>query len=175
MLTTFPRKSELTSKTWRLQFTPWLKTVFAGGRMFLRAHQWPLKILRTLCHSKIVNKSFKCEKFFISKTISRFVVPHFKSLRRIFALLSLFFLDMCEVLSLSHIVGKQLEIIFNDSSHCGHTHSHVLSHLSCRSLRIPIYAFLDSFIISFDQLVCGLPLLRCCSDVPSSLNLITTW
>ena len=72
-------------------------------------------------------------------------MPAFKSLRRIFALSSLFFLllDKCEVLSLSHFLRKQLEIIFDEYSHL--VHIHVFSHLSCRSLWIPLYHLMDSF------------------------------
>ena len=59
-------------------------------------------------------------------------------------------LSMCEVLSFIHLGEKQLEIVyFFDVSHYGHARIHVFSHLSCRSLRISLYSFLNSFNILF--------------------------
>ena len=82
-----------------------MKTNFVGDRIqFSLTNQRLLKILYTLCHSEV----FSCS------TISHSFVPKFKSLRRIFALSSFFFvLDRFAILSLCHLVGKQLDIIFD--------------------------------------------------------------
>ena len=66
----------------------------------------------------IVNRSFNCEDFFIK--IKRFLALPCQpsNLKKNLALSSIFLLlYMCEVLSLSHLRIKQLEIILNDSSH----------------------------------------------------------
>ena len=91
----------------------------------------------------VVNRSFNCEEFFIIKNYFLLCHPAFKSLRIMFALSRFFLLlDMYEVLSLYHFVWKHLEIILLN---CMSTRIHVVSHLSCRSLQIPLYPFVDSF------------------------------
>ena len=83
------------------------------------------------------------------------------------------FLDMCEVLSLSYLVYKQLELIFDDSSDWDHIH--ILS-ICLANLKISPYPFLDSYITNFfDRAVRGLPLLRWSLDTPSCLNLFKPW
>ena len=62
--------------------------------------------------------------FHQKKTISRSVVSVFNSQRRIFSLLNIALSSKCEVQSLSHLVGKQLEIVFKDGFYCGHQWCH---------------------------------------------------
>ena len=54
-------------------------------------------------------------------------------------------LGRCEVLLLSHLVGRQLEIVLHDVPHRGYGRIYVFNHLSRRSLRVLSHPFLNSF------------------------------
>ena len=75
-------------------------------------------------------------------------------------------LDRLEVLSLSHLVGKRLKIVFLNGFYWGHTHIHVFSHLSCTSV--------PSLITFFVWAVFGLSLLGQSWALPNSLDLFIT-
>ena len=48
-------------------------------------------------------------------------------------------------MSLSYLVDKQPESVFEDGFHIDRAYIHVFDHRSCRSLRTPPYPFSDSF------------------------------
>ena len=94
----------------------------------------------------IVNSRISCEEFSYQKrslSLSLCVVPTSCSPRRISALSSL--LGSCEVLPLSLLVRRKLEIVFYDRPHRGYPLIHVFRHLSRRSLRVPSPPLSDSF------------------------------
>ena len=120
---------------------------------------------------QFVNRSFNCEQFFVRKRYFSLFRASFKSLcsNKTFLLLDRLevysiFLILTESSWISFLVILLIEV---------HTHIHVFSHLSYRSLRIPPYLSRTALVINFDQAVRGLSLLWRSSDVPSYLNLFT--
>ena len=116
-------------------------------------------------------KSFSSKK----KTISRSVraCPQFSKKNINLSSILCFWAGV--VLSLSHLVVRQLEIMFKDGSHWGHAHIHVFCHYSDDLFGLFLTVSLTVLISFYVRAIYFLPLLRRSSDVPSSLNLFTTW
>ena len=107
---------------------------------------------------------FQLWRIFHKKSIFRYAVPAFKSLRKISALSILFFWHVWGIISF-YLVEKQTEIIFDNSSDWGDTHIHVLSIFFSDLFGFLITLFVDSY----NQLLwlSSAPLLGQHSDVPT--------
>ena len=145
------------------------ENVFVSDRLFSRTHQWMLNVLCTVFQSDCYI-SFNCEEIFIKINnflLCRAILQISEKNLSFFINYFLFFFYICEILSLSYLVSTAAWDNFwwffwlRSHSHC--------IHLSCRSLRIPPYLFLDSY----NQLLWSSSAWS--SDVPSCLNLFKTW
>ena len=141
ILTPFQLKSEVNSKIWKLKLTPWVKTAFNSGRL---THQLLLNIFRIIFQFSFLHKLQSWRVFHHNFSLCRFNLQISKKNLCFINYFLFYFWHVWGIiffLSCREATWDQFWWFFWWRSH---SHSCFI-HLSCRSLRIPPYYFLDSY------------------------------